>query len=104
MAQFDVYPNPSPRSRADIPYLLDIQNDLLRDLDTRVVVPLFRQGPSAHAFTRLTPEIAFSGESCILMMPMLAGIARKELGNPCGNLEQYRNQILAAWDLLLTGF
>ena len=104
MAQFDVYRNANPRTRVDIPYLLDIQNNLLHDLDTRVLVPMFRQGSSALSFTRLTPEITFSGERYILMMPMLAGVSRKDLGSPCGDLAQYRNQILAAWNLLLTGF
>ena len=40
MAQFDVYRNPNPATRARIPYLLDVQSDLLEPLATRVVVPL----------------------------------------------------------------
>ena len=40
MAQFDVYRNSSLDTRERIPYLLDIQHDLLSGLATRVVVPL----------------------------------------------------------------
>lgn len=40
MAQFDVYRNANPATRARIPYLLDVQLDLLDPLATRVVVPL----------------------------------------------------------------
>ncbi|MGH8711698.1 MAG: CcdB family protein, partial [Burkholderiales bacterium] len=40
MAQFDVYRNANPATRARIPYLLDVQSDLLEPLTTRVVVPL----------------------------------------------------------------
>lgn len=40
MAQFDVYENPDPNSKATVPYLLDVQADLLNKLATRVVVPL----------------------------------------------------------------
>jgi len=40
MAQFDVYLNPNPDTRKPIPYLLDVQTDLLDTLATRVVVPL----------------------------------------------------------------
>ena len=40
MAQFDVYRNPNPATAAAIPYLLDVQSDLLQGLLTRVVVPL----------------------------------------------------------------
>jgi toxin CcdB len=40
MAQFTVYRNKNPQTRSTVPFLLDIQNDLLDDLETRVVVPL----------------------------------------------------------------
>ncbi len=43
MAQFDVYANPNPDSQQQIPYLVDIQADLLDHLATRVVAPLYRQ-------------------------------------------------------------
>ncbi|MDP2901908.1 MAG: CcdB family protein [Methylovulum sp.] len=35
-----VYANPSPKTKRLIPYLLDIQNDLLASLATTVVIPL----------------------------------------------------------------
>ena len=35
MAQFDVYRNPNPKTSSEIPYLLDIQTDLLDNLATR---------------------------------------------------------------------
>ena len=38
MAQFDVYRNTNPATRTRIPYLLDIQSDLLESISTRVVV------------------------------------------------------------------
>ena len=38
MAQFDVYHNPNPATRKTIPYLLDVQADLLDAMATRVVV------------------------------------------------------------------
>jgi toxin CcdB len=40
MAQFDVYLNPNTATRNVIPYLLDVQAELLDSLATRVVVPL----------------------------------------------------------------
>ena len=41
MARFDVYRNAGAHA-ADTPYLLDVLSDLLRGLDTRVVIPLRR--------------------------------------------------------------
>jgi toxin CcdB len=44
MAQFALYRNKDPRTRAAIPLLVDIQNDLLESLGTRVVIPLSKAG------------------------------------------------------------
>ena len=40
MAQFDVFENPNEETNEAVPYLLDLQADLLDTLSTRVVVPL----------------------------------------------------------------
>ncbi len=42
MAQWDVYPNPSARSRDAVPFLVVVQSELLSSLPTRLVVPLVR--------------------------------------------------------------
>ncbi|WP_114327577.1 CcdB family protein [Candidatus Colwellia aromaticivorans] len=40
MSQFDVYINPSKKSREAYPYIIDIQNALISDITTRIVIPL----------------------------------------------------------------
>lgn len=40
MTQFYIYENKNSKINKDVPYLLDIQNDILKNLSTRVVVPL----------------------------------------------------------------
>ena len=40
MAQFDVFENPNKETNQVVPYLLDVQADLLDTLSTRIVVPL----------------------------------------------------------------
>ena len=40
MAQFDVYENINEKTNKQIPFLLDIQNDILKNLSSRVVIPL----------------------------------------------------------------
>ena len=37
MTQFTLHRNPNPRTHTDIPFLLDVQSDLLSVLATRVV-------------------------------------------------------------------
>jgi toxin CcdB len=105
MAQFTVYRNKNPKSKAEIPFLLDVQSNLLSELGTRVVVPLFqKKSLKIKPLTKLTPEFQVDGKKFILMTPQLAGISVKDLGEPVGDLTRHRIDIVAALDLLITGF
>ena len=104
MAQFDVYRNPNPATRSRIPFLLDVQAELLDSLATRVVVPLCRPDVlGGKAAERLNPEFEIEGRKVIMLTPELAGIPRKTLGERIGNLAAGRNSVIAALDLALTG-
>jgi toxin CcdB len=104
MAQFDVYRNAHPATRARVPYLLDVQSDLLETLATRVVVPLCRpevlRGKVAE---RLNPVFEVEGRKMVLLAPELAGVSRKALGEQIANLANRRDSIFAALDLVITG-
>ena len=43
MARFDVFANPSVAERKHTPYFVDVQNDYIDALATRVVIPLRRE-------------------------------------------------------------
>ena len=61
MARYDVYANPEASERKHTPYLLDVQNDYIDALTTRIVVPLrteadrksTRLNSSHHAISRM---------------------------------------------------
>jgi len=104
MAQFMVHRNKNPQTLATVPFLLDVQNDLLNDLETRVVVPLHPvSAMKGRPLRTLTPVLEIEGERYILLTPHMAGIPRSELGAPVTRVEQYRFEIIAAIDFLLTG-
>jgi len=104
MAQFAVHRNDNPGTRMEIPFLLDVQADLLDALATRMVVPLYRAGEAGPpAMTRLTPRLRFQGLDLIAMVPEMAGVPGRSLGEALGDLSANRNDILGALDLLLTG-
>lgn len=104
MAQWTLHRNPNSATRKEIPYLLDVQSDLLSALGTRIVVPVFtRKAAPARTITRLTPELSFAGEPLVLMTPQLAGVRTKDLGEIVGDLSVHRAEILASLDLLVTG-
>ena len=104
MAQFTVYRNKNPQTRSAIPFLLDIQNDLLDGLETRVVVPLYPlSAMKGRTLRTLTPVLGIEGEPFVLLTPQMAGIPRSELGDPVSRVEQHRFEIIAAIDFLVTG-
>ncbi len=104
MAQFDVYRNANAATRARIPYLLDVQSDLLDTLATRVVVPLCKPDVLAgKPAERLSPEFEIEGRAVLMLTPELAGIPRKALGERVGNLARERTVIIGALDLVFTG-
>ena len=103
MAQFAVHRNTNPATRSAIPLLLDVQNDLLEGLGTRVVIPLYKAAGECHAIERLTPRLEVAGDSYIAMTSELAGIPRKTLGAQVADLAHRRNDIVAALDFLFTG-
>lgn len=104
MAQFDVYANPSKHTRAAYPFIIDIQNTLISDLSTRIVIPL---GKMEHfkneKIQGLTPEIRYQGEVYLLLTPQIASMPAKRLKNPVGSLAHFRDDIIAALDFAITG-
>lgn len=104
MSQFCAYKNPNPATRAQYPYLLDIQSDLLSELRTTVVIPMTPSKlAAAMSLTRLNPNIVINGKSFTVMTQELAGVDRKQLGAQASNLSSYRTEIVAALDFVLSG-
>jgi len=104
MKQFDVVDNPFPRSRERQPFLVALQSDLLvRNLDTVVVAPL--EPAAAGTFAdRLNPRIDVEGRSFVLIAQELVTVRKNSLGNPRASVAGERDSIIAALDVLFTGF
>jgi toxin CcdB len=104
MAQFDVYPNRSKTSKTHYPYLVDVQSSLLTDLATRIVIPLGKYSAfGRQSMLGLTPEISFDDQQLLLMTPQISSVPEKHLKDPVGSLSHFRDQIVAALDLAVTG-
>lgn len=103
MAQFDVYINPNIATRKAIPYLLDVQADLLDTLTTRVVVPLVLQQEMGMAAKHLNPQFKIKGAAVVMSTAELAGVPNRSLGDKVATLKNKRDEIIAALDLLFTG-
>jgi toxin CcdB len=104
MGQFCTYKNPNPATRAQYPYLLDIQSDLLSELRTTVVIPVTPSKLAASvSLTRLNPTIVIDGKSFTVMTQQIAGVDRNQLGAQAHDLSPYRAEIIAALDFVLSG-
>ena len=103
MAQFDVYENPNPASRKTIPFLLDVQTDLLDTLTTRVVVPLVASAAIPKPGRHLNPAFSIGETGVIMSTSEIAGVSIKSLGKKICSIKEYRNEIVAALDFLITG-
>ena len=104
MAQFDVYTNPNPETKRTIPYLLDVQTDLLGNLTTRAVIPLYSVSAMGKAAKHLNPRFSIKKNIVIMSTAELAGVTLNRLGDKVCSLQGHRNEIIAALDFLITGF
>lgn len=104
MAQFDVYENQNPETKESIPYLLDLQADLLDNLATRVVVPLITVAAMGKAAKHLNPQFKIKRTMVIMSTAELAGVNLHVLGDKVCSLKEHRAEIIAALDFLFTGF
>ena len=80
MAQFDVYRNSDPATNEVYPYFVDVQNDLLASLKSRVVIPLI---PFAHQDNRipvnLCPRVKIQDDTFILMTQLISSVTTLSL-------------------------
>jgi toxin CcdB len=100
--QCDVHENADDRS-GQIPFLLDIQANLLADLQTRVVVPLIRAGSFGRRATRLHPLFVIDGQDVVMATHLVAAVRRPILGVVVASLQNERDIVLGAIDVLWSG-
>ncbi len=100
MARFDVYAHPDATLRKGTPFLLDVQNEFIQELDTRVVIPMRPVSRLRHRLRDLHPEFEVEGTRVVLDTPALAAFPARELTRRVANLGKQRTDILAAMDSL----
>ena len=73
MAQFDLYVNTDQNTNKVYPYFIDIQNDLLDSLNSRVVIPLTPLQQSDKSYPKnLCPVVEIEGKT-VLDAPIHCG-------------------------------
>jgi toxin CcdB len=100
VARFDVYANPDANERKVIPYLLDVQNDYLNGLESRVVVPLRSASLLQLRAKGLNPELEVTGKAVVMETAAIGAIPTGELRRPVANLARDQLTIQDALDTL----
>ncbi len=102
MAQYDVRRN-AGRNQELIPYVLEVQSDLLEDFAARVVVPLVSR-PAMPPARYLNPVFVVEGAEVVMSTLEIASLARAELsGEVVTNLAAHHDRIIRALDFLPSG-
>ncbi|QDX82035.1 plasmid maintenance protein CcdB [Denitratisoma sp. DHT3] len=99
MARFSVYPNPSSNG-----YLIDVQADAMSHFNTRMVIPLLPLAEAPKPATVLNPLFEIDGETYSMVTQYMAAYPVKALKSAVFGVEDRRDEIVAAIDLLLQGF
>jgi toxin CcdB len=102
MSQFQVYRNPRA-SRARVPFLLDVQSDVV-NIDSRLVVPLVYQREFGARLPRLNPSFKVAGAAVVMSTGDIAGVPSRDLRDWIADFGPKRVEVLAAIDFLLMGF
>ena len=96
--------NSQPKDAKTYPYLVDILNEVIDELATRLVVPLtvVSMKPTM-VMKKLTPEINFDGRNYMFMTQQLTSIPKDKLKDPVGTLQSARELLIEAIDFAITG-
>lgn len=104
MARLDVYANPSTAERRLTPYFLDVQNDYIDRLDTRVVIPLRHESAFGPRARDLNPLLQVNGHPVVADTAALGAVPRAELRKPVARLQDAREPVQAALDTLFGSY
>jgi toxin CcdB len=104
MGQFSVHSNPNPATQDRFPLFVDIQDDLLSFLATRVVIPLTPRDRRGHdMILALAPPLTIEGKHYVLLAPQLMHMREDRLGTVVAALEAERREVLAAVEMIFRG-
>jgi toxin CcdB len=98
MARYDVY-----RGAVD-GYWLDCQADIFADLNSRFVVPLRPESETPAVTSRLNPVFVIEGQRYLMKTQFAAAVRLRELGPVITSLDEQGATIMAALDMLITGY
>ena len=102
LSQFDVCPNLGANKLA-APFLLVIQHDVAKMLDTRIVVPLV-DATSRRLLERADPIVTISDRKFAAVFAQMRALPVADLGAPVASLKSQHLEFIQACDFLISGY
>ena len=104
MSQFSLYQNKDKGTNKTYPYFVDVQSDLLRDLNSRLVIPLTPSKKiNEKVAQKLCPAVLIDGEEFVLLANQMTTVPKSILRADVGTLAHYRDEIVSSIDMLISG-
>ena len=99
MARHDVFKNPKGGG-----LILDVQNNIIDIIGSRVVVPLVPKSKFPKPTARLNPEFEIGDRYYVMLTQQLAAFPAEALGERVATLNSHQDTITIALDMLFQGF
>lgn len=103
MNQYDLYENTDEDTKEGYPYFVDIQTELLKDLVSRVVIPLVPVKDAKSYPSNLCPIVTINNNNFSLLTHQITTIPTSLLTYKEGSLLLNRDDINSGLDFLLMG-
>jgi toxin CcdB len=98
MAPFHVY-----RLKSDGFLAIDLQANILSDLPSRIMPPLYPVKDMSWSIARLNSRFAIEREADVVATQRMAAIHVSEIGENVADLSEFQDTIVAATDFLFSG-
>lgn len=98
MGRYDVY------AAGGEGWLLDVQTDLLRGLNSRVVVPLMPLDIAPIPARNLNPLFEIGGVTVSMVTQYLSSVPESALETRVANFDAHHDKITRALDMIFFGF
>ena len=104
MARYDVYANPDKTEHRHTPYVLDMQNDHIDAVETRIVIPLRDARVHGARLDRIHPLFRIQERDVVLDTPTMATFPRGWLHQPVASLRSEQSLVQDALDALFGAY
>ena len=104
MARFEVFANPDLSERLHTPYFVDVQNDYIAGLETRVVIPLRTEASFGRRARHLNPLVSVADQALVLDTATLGAVPLSELRRPVMKLVDGRQAVQEALETLFGSY